>query len=127
MVPPGDVDALADRIRDVVVDPARMTRMSGGNIIRAKRLPVRVLPGELASIASSARPRSVGCAIGSRHALPWDDDSDGLACRAGAADMFGRCERRLFLFTRAGVFSGRRARFWHAAADLRALRQVGAR
>jgi glycosyltransferase involved in cell wall biosynthesis len=36
MVPPGDVVALADKIREIVTDPERMTRMSARNLEKAK-------------------------------------------------------------------------------------------
>ncbi len=36
MIPPGDVAALAGKIRDVTTDPKRMARMSARNLEKAK-------------------------------------------------------------------------------------------
>lgn len=43
MVPPGDVTALADKIRSVVTDPERMARMSARNLEKAKEYKEEVL------------------------------------------------------------------------------------
>jgi glycosyltransferase involved in cell wall biosynthesis len=43
MVPPGDVTALARKIREVVTDPARMARMSARNLDKAKEYREPVL------------------------------------------------------------------------------------
>lgn len=36
LIPPGDVDALAQRIQDIATDPARMAAMSAANLARAR-------------------------------------------------------------------------------------------
>lgn len=43
MVPPGDVNALANKIREVLTDPARMSRMSARNLQRAACYHQRIL------------------------------------------------------------------------------------
>jgi len=43
MVPPGDVAALASKIREVVTDPDRMARMSARNLEKAKEYTDEVL------------------------------------------------------------------------------------
>ncbi|MBR8834770.1 MAG: glycosyltransferase family 4 protein [Stigonema ocellatum SAG 48.90 = DSM 106950] len=43
MVPPGDVNALARKIREVVTDPERMARMSARNLEKAKEFKYEVL------------------------------------------------------------------------------------
>ena len=43
LVPPGDVEALAGKIREVVSDPQRMARMSARNLHKAKEYREEVL------------------------------------------------------------------------------------
>jgi glycosyltransferase involved in cell wall biosynthesis len=43
LVPPGDVAALASKIREVVTNPERMTRMSARNLEKAKEYTDEVL------------------------------------------------------------------------------------
>jgi len=43
MVPPGDVTALANKIREVVTDPERIARMSARNLEKAKEYREEVL------------------------------------------------------------------------------------
>jgi glycosyltransferase involved in cell wall biosynthesis len=46
MIPPGDVDALARKIREVVINPERMDRMSALNLEKAKEYRDEVLHGQ---------------------------------------------------------------------------------
>lgn len=81
MVPPGDVAALANTIRAVITDPARMARMSARNLARAHDYGEDELCARRTQFYRALRERTeawVGCVDVRREALMTQSVSAGI-------------------------------------------------
>jgi glycosyltransferase involved in cell wall biosynthesis len=58
MVPPGDVDALAAKIREIVTDPARLAAMSARNLRRARDYHEEILRERRSACYHALRERT---------------------------------------------------------------------
>ncbi len=77
MVPPGDVDALTRKIREVVTDPERMVRMSARNLEKAKEYTFEVLREQQIAFYRYVRERTQAWLKAQNHRKPYSQAREG--------------------------------------------------